>query len=140
MSVTSDFLHQETDYHDITEILWKVALNTITLTLLLYFVYLTWPMAKWESFVVFCLSSTISQLTPGKWYRFMFVFSSNNTINNYYMCCHINDNYIYNKYYIFPIGTMTSTTISGISENVGYFFKIRACTRQGEGHVSQMLK
>ena len=35
---------------------------------------------------------------------------------------------------------MTSTTINGISENVGYFFKIRACTRQGEGHVSQIVE
>ena len=35
---------------------------------------------------------------------------------------------------------MTSTTISGISENIGYFFKIKACTRQGEGHVSQIVE
>jgi len=32
----SGFPHNKTDHHDITEILLKVALNTITLTFMLY--------------------------------------------------------------------------------------------------------
>ena len=101
--MTSDFLHQE---NWLPRYYWNIVesgnehLNTYPI-IICCIPYL----AKGQMRIICCLLSVInfSQLTPGKWYRFMFVFSSNNKINNYYIIWqhHINDNYICNNYYIF---------------------------------------